>query len=140
MGSVCLTASVSERTFPYEGPLADVRGEDTRRTIRSTHLSRPTSPLRELSDRTAIEYHVTVFMYDPSLQSVVLAKLAAWDRLTESDLDAMLRPEDRLRLRADLLQDMAHSGLITMRVVGDEPVLTITAKGREWLSGQAPRP
>jgi len=70
-------------------------------------------------------------MYDPSLQSVVLAKLAKWDRLTESDLNAMLRPEDRLRLRDDLLQDMAHSGLITMRVVGDEPVLTITEKGRE---------
>jgi hypothetical protein len=70
-------------------------------------------------------------MYDPSLQSVVLAKLAQWERLTESDLNAMLRPEDRLRLRDDLLQDMAHSGLITMRVVGDEPVFTITEKGRD---------
>jgi hypothetical protein len=79
-------------------------------------------------------------MYDPSLQSVVLAKLTKWDRLTESDLDAMLRPEERLRLRADLLQDMAHSGLIMLRVVGDEPVLTITTKGREWLSGHKPRP
>ena len=63
----------------------------------------------------------------------MLAKLAKWGRLTESDLDAMLRPEDRLRLRDDLLQDMAHSGFITMRVVGDEPVLTITDKGRDWL-------
>jgi hypothetical protein len=70
-------------------------------------------------------------MYDPSLQAVVLAKLAQWERLTESDLNAMLRPEDRLRLRDDLLQDMAHSGLIIMRVVGDEPVFTITEKGRE---------
>jgi hypothetical protein len=78
-------------------------------------------------------------MYDPSLQSVVLAKLAKWDRLTESDLNAMLRPEDRLRLRDDLLQDMAHSGLITLRVVGDEPVLTITDKGRDWLSGDHSR-
>ena len=34
-------------------------------------------------------------MYDPSLQSVVLGKLAKWERLTESDLNAMLRPEDR---------------------------------------------
>jgi hypothetical protein len=72
-------------------------------------------------------------MYDPSLQPVVLAKLDKWERLTESDLSAMLRPEDRLRLRADLLHDMAHSGLITMRVIGDEPVLTITDAGREWL-------
>jgi hypothetical protein len=35
---------------------------------------------------------------------------------------------------------MAHSGLIMLRVVGDEPVLTITTKGREWLSGHKPRP
>jgi hypothetical protein len=70
-------------------------------------------------------------MYDPSLQAVVLERLAKWERLTESDLNAMLKPEDRLRLRDDLLQDMAHSGLITMRVVGDEPVFTITEKGRE---------
>jgi hypothetical protein len=78
-------------------------------------------------------------MYDPSLQSVVLAKLAQWERLTESDLNAMLRPEDRLRFREDLLHDMAHSELITMRVVGDEPVLTITEKGREWLRRQDAR-
>jgi hypothetical protein len=87
-----------------------------------------------------IGYHLSVFMYDPSLQSVVLAKLAKWERLTESDLDAMLRPEDRLRLREDMLKDMAHSGLITMRVVGDEPVLTITPKGREWLARNEGRP
>jgi hypothetical protein len=78
-------------------------------------------------------------MYDPSLQSVVLAKLAKWDRLTESDLNAMLAPEDRLRLREDMLRDMAHSGLITMRVIGDEPVLTITERGRDWLNGQERR-
>lgn len=78
-------------------------------------------------------------MYDPSLQSVVLAKLAKWDRLTESDLNAMLAPEDRMRLREDMLRDMAHSGLIAMRVIGDEPVLTITDKGRDFLSGQTRR-
>lgn len=75
-------------------------------------------------------------MYDPSLQSVVLARLAKWERLTESDLNAMLKPEDRLRLRDDLLQDMAHSGLITVRVVGDEPVFTITEKGKEQAQRQ----
>lgn len=79
-------------------------------------------------------------MYDPSLQSVVLAKLAQWERLTESDLNAMLRPEDRLRLRDDLLQDMAHSGLITVRVVGDEPVFTITEKGRDVARQQGGNP
>jgi hypothetical protein len=84
-------------------------------------------------------YYLAVFMYDPSLQSVVLARLAKWERLTESDLNAMLKPEDRLRLRDDLLQDMAHSGLITVRVVGDEPVFTITEKGKEQarLQGEA---
>jgi hypothetical protein len=75
-------------------------------------------------------------MYDPSLQPVVLAKLAKWGRLTESDLDAMLRPEERLRLREDLLQDMAWEGLVTVEVIGDEPVITITEKGREWLAHQ----
>ena len=90
-----------------------------------------TAPDRFRIRARPIRYHLPVFMYDPSLQSVVLAKLAQWERLTESDLNAMLRPEDRLRLRDDLLQDMAHSGLITMRVVGDEPVFTITEKGRD---------
>jgi len=78
-------------------------------------------------------------MYDPSLQPVVLAKLARWGRLTESDLDAMLRPEERLRLREDLLQDMAWEGLVTVEVIGDEPVITITEKGREWLAHQENR-
>ncbi len=79
-------------------------------------------------------------MYDPSLQPIVLAKLAKWNRLTESALNTMLHPEDRLRLRDDLLLDMAHSGLITMRVVGDEPVLTITDKGRAWLTVHESQP
>ena len=75
-----------------------------------------------------------MFMYDPGLQPIVLGKLAKWGKLTESDLDTMLRPEDRLRLREDLLADMAWDGLITVQVVGDEPVITITEKGRQWLA------
>jgi hypothetical protein len=75
-----------------------------------------------------------MFMYDHGLQPIVLGKLARWGRLTESDLDAMLRPEDRLRLREDLLADMTWDGLVTMQVVGDEPVITITDKGRQWLA------
>ena len=81
-----------------------------------------------------MRYDQIVFMYDPSLQPVILSKLAKWGRLTESDLDAMLRPEDRLRLRGDLLQDMAWDGLVTVETIGDEPVITITDKGREWLA------
>lgn len=80
-----------------------------------------------------MRYDHPVFMYDPSLQPVILAKLAKWERLTESDLNAMLRPEERLRLREDLLEDMAYTGLITIHVIGDEPVFAITDKGRAWL-------
>ena len=81
-----------------------------------------------------MRYDLLMFMYDPGLQPIVLGKLAKWGRLTESDLDAMLRPEDRLRLREDLLADMAWDGLVTVQTIGDEPVITITEKGREWLA------
>ncbi len=83
-----------------------------------------------------MRYDDPVFMYDPSLQPVVLAKLAKWGRLTESDLDTMLRPEDRIRLRPDLLRDLEWEGLITIRTIGDEPVLAITDEGREWVARQ----
>jgi len=81
-----------------------------------------------------MRYDLAMFMYDPGLQPIVLGKLAKWGRLTESDLDAMLRPEDRLRLREDLLADMAWDGLVTMQTIGDEPVIEITDKGRAWLA------
>lgn len=74
-----------------------------------------------------------MFMYDPSLQPVVLAKLDKWGRLTESDLQAMLTPEQRVRLRGDLLKDLEWDGLMTIQVVGDEPVFGITELGRRWL-------
>jgi hypothetical protein len=80
-----------------------------------------------------MRYDPPVFMYDPALQPIVLAKLAKWGRLTQDDLHAMLGPADRVRLRDDLLQDLAYEGLVTIRVVGDEPVLSITDLGREWL-------
>ncbi len=75
-------------------------------------------------------------MYDPALQPVVLAKLTKWGRLTESDLHAMLTPEQRIRLREDLLKDLEWDGLVTIRTVGDEPVISITERGREWLRSQ----
>ena len=79
-------------------------------------------------------------MYDPSLRPIVLEKLAKWGRLTESDLQSMLTPEQRLRLKADLLKDLAWEGMLTIRVVGDEAVIGITDAGRAWLRDQAPRP
>lgn len=83
-----------------------------------------------------MRYDDRVFMYDPALRPVVLAKLAKWSRLTESDLHSMLRPEDRVRLRPDLLRDLEWEGLITIRPIGDEPVLAITDQGREWAAQQ----
>lgn len=79
-------------------------------------------------------------MYDPSLRPIVLEKLAKWGRLTESDLQSMLTPEQRLRLREDLLKDLAWEGLLTIRVVGDEAVIGITEAGRAWLREHVPRP
>ncbi len=78
-------------------------------------------------------YDDGVFMYDPSLRPVVLGKLARWGRLAESDLQAMLTSEERVRLRDDLLKDLEWDGLLTIRVVGDEPVFSITDQGRDWL-------
>jgi hypothetical protein len=83
-------------------------------------------------------YDDRMFMYDPSLQPVVLAKLAKWGRLTESDLQTMLTPEQRVRLRDDLLKDLEWDGLVTIRVVGDEPVIGITERGRQWLREHEP--
>ena len=78
-------------------------------------------------------YDDGVFMYDPSLRPVVLGKLARWGRLAESDLQAMLTSEERVRLREDLLKDLEWDGLLTICVVGDEPVFSITDQGRDWL-------
>jgi DNA-binding HxlR family transcriptional regulator len=78
-------------------------------------------------------YHSLVFMYDPGLQPVVLGKLAKWGRLTESDLQTMLPPIDRVKLTEDLLKDLEWEGLVTIRVVGDEPVISITDRGRAWI-------
>jgi hypothetical protein len=80
-----------------------------------------------------MRYDDAVYMYDPALQPIVLAKLATWGRLTQDDLHTMLRPEDRIRLRDDLLKDLESEGLVTIRVVGDEPVIAITDLGRAWL-------
>ncbi len=88
-------------------------------------------------------YDDGVFMYDPSLQPIVLAKLAKWGRLTQDDLSALLRPDEWVRLRDDLLEDLEWEGLVTIRVVGDEPVIAITDLGRAWLerhdAGPGPR-
>ena len=74
-------------------------------------------------------------MYDPSLQRVLLEKLARWRRLPEGDLLEMLGPEERLRYRSEALRDLEWEGLITVTPAGDEPVIAITEAGDAWLAG-----
>ncbi len=76
-------------------------------------------------------------MYDPSLQPLVLEKLAKWGRLTRSDLHAMLTPLERIKAREDLIKDLEWDGLLVIQVVGDEAVYSITERGREWLHEHA---
>lgn len=75
-------------------------------------------------------------MYDPSLPRVVLAKVARWGRLPQSDLLSVLSAEERLRFRDQVLEDLAAQGLIATRMVGDESVVSITEAGRRWLADQ----
>ena len=79
-------------------------------------------------------------MYDPSLQWPVLRLLDRWDRLPLSDLERMLSPFERPRLRIDLLKDMEWEGLITLGWVGDEYVAEVTPRGRSRLGGRRPGP
>ncbi|MBI4494547.1 MAG: hypothetical protein HY690_17345 [Chloroflexi bacterium] len=72
-------------------------------------------------------------MYDPLLQTLMLQKLARWRRLTLGDLLSMLAPEQCLRFRPQVLQDLESAHLIAVQVVGDEAVLTITEAGERWL-------
>ena len=74
-------------------------------------------------------------MYDPSLQRVLLEKLARWRRLPEGDLLEMLSPEERLRYRSEALRDLEWEGLITVTPAGDEPMIAITEAGDAWLAG-----
>ncbi len=72
-------------------------------------------------------------MYDPAVQRALLEKLARWRRLPQEDLLGMLSPSDRLRYRDDALRDLEWDGLVSIVVVGDEPVVSITDAGEAWL-------
>ncbi len=72
-------------------------------------------------------------MYDPAVQRVILARLARWRRLPQSDLLEMLGPEDRLRFRPEALEDLEWEGLVQSETVGDEPVISLTEAGEAWL-------
>ncbi|GEM_PF-6153381 len=73
-------------------------------------------------------------MDDAAIKAFVLEKLGRWKRLTLSDLSTMLPPVDRPRLRRSLLDELAGEGRVTVRWLGDEPVVALLEG-----SGEAPR-
>lgn len=75
-------------------------------------------------------------MYDPAVQTALLAALARFRRLPQGDLLGMLSPVDRLRYRPEALRDLEWEGLISVTPSGDEPVVALTAAGEAWLRGQ----
>jgi hypothetical protein len=66
-------------------------------------------------------------MDNASLRSMVLEKVTRWKHLPLSDVMAMLPPVDRPRLRLELLEGMAADGLIVLRQIGDELVVSLVA-------------
>jgi hypothetical protein len=81
------------------------------------------------------------FMYDPALRESVLRVVRQWKRLPLSDLLQLLPPEDRLRYRDDVIEDLVWQGLLRAEQRGDETVLSATPGGdpaaveREMASG-----
>lgn len=72
-------------------------------------------------------------MYDPALRGAVLRLLEKWKRLPEGDLFQLLAPEDRLRFRDDVIEDLVWQGLLLSEQRGDERVLTISEAGERWV-------
>ena len=71
------------------------------------------------------------FMYDPALRESVLRVVRQWKRLPLSDLFRLLPPEDRLRYRDDVIEDLVWQGLLQREQRGDETVLTASTSGDE---------
>lgn len=76
-------------------------------------------------------------MYDPAVQRAILEQLVRWRRLPEGDLIGMLSAVERLRFRSEALVDLEWDGLVDLDVVGDEPIVSITAAGERWLRERA---
>jgi hypothetical protein len=64
------------------------------------------------------------------MYAAVLRTLQDWKQLPESDLSRMLR---QYYLVTDNFREMEDQGLITMRFVGDEYVISATMYGSLWL-------
>lgn len=61
-------------------------------------------------------------------------KLARWRRITLSDLQAMLAPEERLQFRRQFVDELQAEGLLQVGRVGDEEVLSMTDAGARWVA------
>jgi hypothetical protein len=70
-------------------------------------------------------------MYDPALRIAVLRVVQRWKRLPMSDLFRLLPPEDRLRFRDDVIDDLVWQGLIQKEQRGDETVVSVTPDGEQ---------
>jgi hypothetical protein len=70
---------------------------------------------------------------DPRMRRSILERLARWRRVTMSDLQALLPVEERLRFQEQVVEELRSEGLIDMRDVGDEAVLSLTDAGVQWL-------
>lgn len=72
---------------------------------------------------------------DTEMKVAVLRKLAEWGSLPESDVSRMLRS---YFLITDDFRDMAEEGLLDMRFVGDEYVLSMAMLGKLFLEQNKP--
>ncbi len=71
---------------------------------------------------------------DTEMKVAVLRKLQLWDnKLPESDLSRMLR---EYHLITDDLRDMEEEGLIELRFIGDEYIVSPTVFGKLFLEHQ----
>lgn len=70
---------------------------------------------------------------DTEMKVAILRKLQRWGKLPESDLSRMLR---EYHLITDDFRDMEEEGLIEMRFIGDEYVVSTTVFGALFLEQQ----
>ena len=71
---------------------------------------------------------------DTEMKVAVLRKLAEWGPLPESDVSRMLRS---FFLITDDFRDMSEEGLLDMRFIGDEYVLSMATLGKLFLEQNA---
>lgn len=70
---------------------------------------------------------------ETEMKVAILRKLQRWGKLPESDLSRMLR---EYHLITDDFRDMEEEGLIEMRFIGDEYVVSSTVFGTLFLEQQ----